>query len=309
MFGVSRILAGPTAVGKSAIALALAERVGGEIISVDSMQVYRGLDLGTAKPSPADRARVRHHLIDVVDLASGFDAAQFVRMAKAAVDDIRSRGRIPIFCGGTGLYFKALFEGLDETPHADPQLRVELDNTPLPALLDELAARDRDTFERIDRQNPRRVVRALEVLRLTGRPFSVQHADWRPGNAPASAATPPVVVFTRSPDDLRARIDARTDAMFRAGLVDETRRLLTAGLGANRTALQAIGYRQVVEHLRGERDLPSTIALVKQKTWQYARRQMTWFRHQLNGRWLELKPTDDPAEVCFRLHVDSPALE
>jgi len=296
-------------VGKSAIALALAERVGGEIISVDSMQVYRGLDLGTSKPSPADRARVRHHLIDVVDLASGFDAAQFVRMATEAVADIRSRGRIPIFCGGTGLYFKALFDGLDETPHTDPQLRAELENTPLPALLDELAARDRDTFERIDRLNPRRVVRALEVLRLTGRPLSVQRADWRPGNAPASAAAPPVVVFTRSPDDLRARIDARTDAMFRAGLVDETRRLLTAGLGANRTALQAIGYRQVVEHLRGERDLTDTIALVKQKTWQYARRQMTWFRHQLNGRWLELKPTDAPAEVCFRLHVDSPALE
>src|SRR6185312_15883817 len=175
-------LAGPTAVGKSEIALLLAEKIGGEIISVDSMQVYRGLDIGTAKPSTGDRARAPHHLIDVVELteawdhrpptgpsergihsATPFDAAQFVRLATAAVTDIQSRGRTPIFCGGTGLYFKAFLEGLGDTPPSDEKLRTELESAPLSELLAELAEKDPPTYEKIDRQNPRRVIRAIEV--------------------------------------------------------------------------------------------------------------------------------------------------
>src|SRR5579871_253738 len=135
-------LAGPTAVGKSEVALLLAEKIGGEIISVDSMQVYRGLDIGTAKPSSEEKARVRHHLIDIVDLTQPFDAAQFVRLANAAVPDIQSRKRVPVFCGGTGLYFKAFLDGLGDTPPADTQLRAELEAAPLPELLRELAERD-----------------------------------------------------------------------------------------------------------------------------------------------------------------------
>lgn len=286
-------LAGPTAVGKSAIALALAEQIGGEIVSVDSMQVYRGLDIGTAKATPADRARVRHHLIDVIDLTSGFDASQFVRLAAAAVSDIQTRGRSAIFCGGTGLYFKAWCEGLHETTPGDPQLRAELEATPLPVLLDELAARDRATFETIDRRNPRRVVRAVEVIRLTGKPLSPQRTQRRTGAPEGQAGAARIVVFRRAPDDLRARINVRVDVMFAAGLVEETRRLLTAGLGENRTAMQALGYRQVVEHVRGERGLAETIALVKLKTWQFARRQMTWFRHQTQTRWIDLETSDE----------------
>ncbi len=167
-------LAGPTAVGKSEIALRIAEKIGGEIISVDSMQVYRGLEIGTAKPSPEEQRRVRHHLIDVVELTEPFDAAKFVSLAQRAVTEIQSRGRTPIFCGGTGLYFKVFLEGLGDAPPANGALRAELERTPLEELLRELEQRDPATYEKIDRQNPRRVIRAVEVIRLTGRPFSEQ---------------------------------------------------------------------------------------------------------------------------------------
>src|SRR6185437_15954378 len=165
-------LAGPTAVGKSEMALLLAEKIGGEIISVDSMQVYRGLDIGTAKPSAEERARARHHLIDVVELTESFDAAKFVQLANAAVSEIQARGHVPIFCGGTGLYFKAFLVGLGEAPAADEKLRAELEAIPLPELLAELAERDPVTYEKIDRNNPRRVIRAIEVIRLTSKKFS-----------------------------------------------------------------------------------------------------------------------------------------
>src|SRR6059036_962133 len=174
----SMLIAGPTAVGKSAVALALADRIGGEIISVDSMQVYRGLDIGTAKPSPRERQRVRHHLIDVVELNEPFDAARFSKLARAAVADIQQRGRVPILSGGTGLYFKAFLEGLGGAPPADAALRAELEATPLPELLRELKQRDPITFAKIDRKNPRRVIRALEVVRLSDKPFSAQRAEW-----------------------------------------------------------------------------------------------------------------------------------
>jgi tRNA dimethylallyltransferase len=280
-------IAGPTAVGKSELALALAERIGGEIISVDSMQVYRGLDIGTAKPSAADRARVPHHLIDICDLRETFDAAQFVRQAQRAVAEIRSRHRRPIFCGGTGLYFKAFLEGLGEAPATRASLRAELEATPLDQLLAELQRCDPATHEVIDRQNPRRIVRAIEVIRLTGKPFSAQRANW---GAPASVvATPDFFLLQRPGPELHARINARVDDMFQRGLVTETQQLLRQGLTANRTAMQAIGYRQVVEHLRGERGLAETVELVKSRTRQFAKRQLTWFRRHARAQCLELK--------------------
>lgn len=280
-------IGGPTAVGKSAVALLLAERVGGEIISVDSMQVYRGLDIGTAKPSPEDCRRVPHHLLNVVDLREPFDAAQFVERARAAVADIQARGRVPVFCGGTGLYFKAYLEGLGEAPASDPALRNELENTPLPELLRELQARDPVTYERIDRQNPRRIFRALEVIRLTGRPFSDQRSEWEPQRS-APEGQSRFFCLARSIEDLSQRIHARVDDMFERGLVAETERLLSAGILENRNALQAIGYRQVVEYLQGQRPLKETIELVKTRTRRYAKRQMTWFRGQLQAEWVEL---------------------
>ena len=290
------LLAGPTAVGKSAVALALAEMLGGEIISVDSMQVYRGLDLGTAKPSAAERARVPHHLLDVVELSEAFDAAQFVRLATAAVVEIQARGRVPIFCGGTGLYFKAWLEGLGEAPPSDARVRAELEATPLAELLAELEQRDPLTYARIDRQNPRRVIRAVEVIRLTGKPFSAQRANWNP--EVRSQKSEVIFCFSREPADLRARIETRVDTMFAAGLVDETRALLSLGLQQNRNAMQALGYRQVVAHLAGERGLAETIALVKTKTWQFARRQGTWFRSQLSVERVPLAADADATSVA-----------
>jgi tRNA dimethylallyltransferase len=302
-------LAGPTAVGKSALALALAEQRGGEIISVDSMQVYRGLDIGTAKPTAAERARVPHHLIDVADLTEAFDAAKFVSLAQRAVEAIQSRDRLPIFCGGTGLYFKAYLEGLGEAPPSDEKLRAELEATPLADLLRELEQCDPVTFAKIDRHNPRRVIRALEVVRLTGKPFSAQRARWgeSPDEPPSvtegSRGRSPhqIICLSRPAADLHARINLRVDEMFAAGLVDETRQLLQHGLEQNKTAMQAIGYRQVVEHLRGERSLPETIELVKIKTRQYAKRQLTWFRKHANAQWVDLQPGVALADVCNRL--------
>jgi tRNA dimethylallyltransferase len=289
-------IAGPTAVGKSAVALALAEKVGGEIISVDSMQVYRGLDIGTAKPTAAERARVPHHLIDICDLREAFDAAQFVRLARVAEKDIQARGRTPIFCGGTGFYFQGFLEGLGEAPPADERLRAELETAPLEKLLEELRERDPVTFEKIDRQNPRRVIRAIEVIRLTGKKFSEQRAEWK-AESKAQNPKPKVFCLTRVSEDLHARINSRVDEMFSHGLADETRTLLQHGLAENKTALQAIGYRQVVEHLQGQRDLKETIELVKTRTRQFAKRQLTWFRRYGNCQWIELRSDETIQET------------
>src|ERR1019366_4142028 len=289
------LIAGPTAVGKSEIALRLAEQRGGEIIPADSMQVYRGLDIGTAKPSPADRARVPHHLIDICDLNESFDAAQFIRLAQLAVAEIQSRGHVPVFCGGTGLYFKAYMSGLGGAPSANPELRAELETLPFEALLRELRKRDPEAYEKIDKQNPRRVIRAVEVIRLTGKKFSEQRAEWK--STVHSPQSEVFFCFTRQPTDLHARINIRVDEMFRRGLVDETRELLKHGLEQNQTAMQAIGYRQVVEHLRGERPLLETIEQVKIRTRQFAKRQLTWFRRQLAPEWIEPKPDAAPEDA------------
>jgi tRNA dimethylallyltransferase len=294
------LLAGPTASGKSEIALHLASLLGGEIVSVDSMQVYRGLDIGTAKPSPAERALAPHHLIDVVDLDQPFSVAQFLQLARAAVDGIQARGRLPILCGGTGLYFKAFLEGLGDAPPSDPALRAQLEATPVAELLAELAKTDPEAHARIDRQNPRRVIRALEVIRLTGQPYSRQRADWQPNPAVAQNS-PPAFFLSRSTDDLRLRIDARVERMFERGLVGETEQLLEAGLAQNPTAMQALGYRQVVEYLGGVRSLPETIELVKTRTRQFSKRQKTWFRNQMAVAQFELAPDAAPRAAAKQL--------
>ncbi len=288
------LLSGPTAGGKSAVALVLAERLGGEIVSADSVQVYRGMDVGTAKPTAGERARVRHHLVDVADPDRPFDVAQWLRAARAAATEILARGRVAIVCGGTGFYLDAWRRGLPRLPPGDPELREELERTPLEELLRELAGRDPATYGRIDRRNPRRVVRAVEIIRLTGCPVPPPV----PGEA---AAAEPILVLRRDPADLRARIERRVDAMFAAGLVEETRRLLDLGLDRNPNARSALGYRQVIELLRGERDLPSAIQQVKVRTWQYARRQMTWFRHHPPVEWIDVAPDELPHATVERI--------
>ena len=290
-------LAGATASGKSALAMRLAKRLGGEIISVDSMQVYRGLDIGTAKPSSVEQGEVPHHLIDVAGLDEQFDAARFVRLAKRAEQAVRSRGALPIFCGGTGLYFRALFDGLGGSPPGDESLRAELDAAPLAALLDELLAKDPAAFESVDRQNRRRVVRAVEVIRLTGRTYSSQRTGWfSPSQAPEN-----LFCVMRDPGDLAKRIHSRVDAMFERGLIAETKRLVRLGLLDNRTARQALGYRQVLEHLNGGLGLAETIELVKARTRQFSKRQRTWFRNQMECKPFECAADELVDGCCERL--------
>ena len=204
------------------------------------------------------RSRVPHHLVDVADVTEGFDAARFVAMATEAVASVRGRGRVPILCGGTGLYFNAWLNGLGTAPAPDAALRAELEAMPMEALLDELARRDWETFDEIDVANRRRVVRAVEVIRLTGQPFSRQRARW-PERAASMAGRS--FGLARERGDLVRRIERRVEGMFQRRLVHEVRGLLERGLRGNRTAMQAIGYRQVVEHMDGLRGLLATVEI------------------------------------------------
>ena len=283
-------IAGPTASGKSAVAMEVAKQIQAEIISVDSMQVYRGMDIGTAKPTADEQAGIPHHLIDCAGLEETYDAARFVREANEAERQIER----PIYCGGTGLYFQARQEGLGETPQADPAMRTAIEAMKHEERLAELKAADSLTFERIDQQNPRRVVRALEVIRLTGKPFSEQRAEWQ------NTVTANFFLIEREREDLRTRIEARVDGMIAAGLVEETCSL-RAALENNRVAQQALGYRQVIRHLRGELDLPDTVALVKSRTWQFARRQMTWFRRLQGVVSIAVSAEETPSETARRI--------
>ena len=270
-------IAGPTASGKSALAMSIADSLQGEIISVDSMQVYQGMDIGTTKPSKAERTEVRHHLVDIRDLQQSFDAAQFVEEATTAIQDIQARSRLPILCGGTGLYMKALMEGLGSAPSPDRKLRTTLESTPLDALLAELERTDPKTFQRIDTKNPRRVIRAIEILRLTGKPVKESQSDWT-DSSPKNRFG--IYLIDQDRDDLYRRINDRVDQMLERGLVDETRHLLAHGLRENKTAMQALGYRQSVECLEGQLPVNELGERIQAKTRQFARRQATWFRNQ-----------------------------
>ena len=294
MNGATIYLTGATASGKSALAMHLAKRLGGEIISVDSMQVYCGLNIGTAKPSAEEQAEVPHHLIDVAQLSEAFDAAQFVRLAKSASESISSRGRIPIFCGGTGLYFRALMEGLGNSPPSDELLRNELSLLPFESLVAELKIKDPKAAKQIDLKNPRRVLRAVEVIRLTGRPYSEQRIGWdKLKRAPEN-----LYCINREVDVLNQRIHKRVDEMFSLGLIEETQILIKQGLRDNRNACQALGYRQVLDLLDGELSLESVVDKVKIKTRQFAKRQRSWFRNQMQCDLLDWPKDENVDSFC-----------
>ena len=276
-------ITGATASGKSALAMRLANRVGGEIISVDSMQVYCGLNIGTAKPSAQEQNEIQHHIIDVAQLSEAFDAAQFVSLAQQALKLIWKRGRVPIFCGGTGLYFRALIEGLGESPPSDESLRDELALMPIESLVAELRIKDPEAAKQVDLKNPRRVLRAIEVIRLTGRPYSEQRIGWNN----VDKAPQNLFCISRDVDVLNQRIHKRVDEMFNQGLVEETQTLIKKGLRNNRNACQALGYRQVLDLLDGKLNLENVVQQVKTKTRQFAKRQRSWFRNQMKCKFLE----------------------
>ena len=278
-------LAGPTAAGKTAAALALAEALPVEVVSVDSALVYRGMDIGTAKPSAAERAAVPHHLIDLIEPSAAYSAAQFVADAGRTMGEIRARGRLPLLVGGTMLYFKALFDGIDALPPADPAIRAALDaearERGWPALHAELATVDPATAARLAPNDAQRVQRALEVWRATGQPLSSFHSGRFDG---APAAPPRTALISLEPADrgwLHARIEERFAAMLQAGLVDEVRRLRARGdLHAELPAMRCVGYRQAWAALDAG-DPPDLKALQEQgtaATRQLAKRQLTWLR-------------------------------
>ncbi len=293
------ILVGPTAAGKSRAAARLALARNGEVVSCDSQQVYRGFDIGTDKPSPGLRAAVRHHLLDVADPRVQFTAADFAAGAMAAIREIHGRGKLPIVAGGSGLYVRALTEGLFPGPGRDAVLRGALEKEAadkgLPALFEELRRVDPAYAAKIRDRDRIRIIRALEVYRATGRPLSEHFA------ATASPLTGLAVVkigLTLGRPELYRRIDERVDAMFARGLVEEVRDLLAAGVPSTAPPFRGLGYRQVLAFLAGGATLPEAVAATKLETRHFAKRQMTWFRKMAGFAWLA---ADDPAELEIRL--------
>ncbi len=271
---------GPTASGKSALALALPADV--ELVSADAMQVYRGMDIGTAKPTPSERAARRHHLIDVADPSEDFSLARFVELARAAIDDIEARGARAVVVGGTGLYVRGIVDDL-EIPGRFPEVRAELETDPdTTALHRRLASLDPLAASRMEPTNRRRVVRALEVTLGAGRPFS----SFGPGLDAYPEVPTRQFGITVPLDVLDARIAARVDAMFEAGFLDEVRGLAAAPGGLSRTARQALGYREVLEHLEDGVPLAAATDRIVLRTRQFARRQLRWFRRDPRIRWL-----------------------
>jgi tRNA dimethylallyltransferase len=288
------LIAGPTASGKSALALALAERLGGVIVNADSMQVYRDLRIITARPSPADEARTPHRLYGHVDAAENYSVGRWCQDMRAVLAEAERAGRMPILAGGTGLYFKALTQGLSAVPPTPPNIRAAVrsrgDAEGAQALHAELARRDPDTAARLRPGDRMRVARALEVLEATGRSLADWHRDGMP--AMLNPDTAVKVFLAVEPAELHRRIDARFDAMLAAGALDEVRALAARGLDPMLPAMKAHGVPWLRRHLAGEIALAEAAAGAKLDTRRYTKRQRTWFRHQMPGwRWLA------PAEV------------
>lgn len=286
-------LIGPTASGKTAVAVELAGDLDAEIVSVDSMLLYRGMDIGTAKPSSADRARIPHHLVDVADAGEVFSVQRYQVLARAALGDIAARGRRALLVGGSGLYFRAIIDDL-EFPATDPELRSSLEAEAArdgqPALYARLAATDPVAASRIEPGNVRRTVRALEVAAVTGRPFSSFAAAW--DAFPAERVRAAGILPDRAALD--RRIAERVRTMVADGFVDEVRRLLARGDVDRITSGQAIGYAAVARHLAGETTIEDAIEATIRRTRAFARRQLAWFRRDPRIRWFA---TPDGAEA------------
>ena len=301
MAGPPRVVAivGPTAVGKTALSLSLARAFDGEVISADSRQIYRGMDIGTAKATPEEQAVAPHHLLDIADPDERLTLAQFKALADAAIRDIWARRRLPLLVGGTGLYVRAVLEGWT-VPEVPPNaaLRDELyaraEQEGHEALHRELAAVDPDAAEAIDARNVRRVVRALEVYQETGVPISQLQQKHPPGYRILR------IGLTMSRTALYARIDARVDAMLASGLVEEVRCLLQQGYTPDLPAMSGLGYRQIAQYLAGEISLEEAVELVKRHTRRFVRQQYNWFRlNDPDIHWLDAE--DDPTQAAIEL--------
>jgi tRNA dimethylallyltransferase len=289
------ILAGPTAVGKSEMAVRLAEYVRTEIIGADAFQIYAGLDILSGKPSLGFRERVPHHLVGVLPLAQTCDAARYAELASEQIRCLNARGLRPLVVGGTGFYLSALTHPLPELPGADPAIRAELAGRSLTSLLAELEARDPICLRQIDRNNRRRIERALEVCRVTGRPFSAFKVSRQ------SRVNVPALLLERPREDLNRRIDHRVEKMLEDGAIEEVR----ATDQISQTAAQMIGFAEIKDYLAGRRSRKSCIEAIQLATRQYAKRQLTWFRRQ---NYLPFPASGELAEAAalFRDYAERP---
>ena len=283
------IITGPTATGKTALGVELALRLNGEVVSADSMQIYRGMDIGTAKATPAERRGVAHHMLDVADPAETYSAARYSREAGLCVEDIRRRGKLPIVVGGTGLYINGLLRGGDYAAAAgDPGLRraleEEYDRLGGEAFRQKLSLVDPARAALLPAGDKKRLVRAYEVYALTGKTISWHDEQSRRRPPRYTAVT--VALDFEERGRLYDRIDRRAAEMFERGLAEEVRRLLESGLSPRATAMQAIGYKETAALLRGELSLPQAVDLVQRKSRQYAKRQLTWLRRDGSVHWL-----------------------
>ena len=281
-------IVGPTAAGKSSLAMAVAERVGAEIVNADSRQFYRGMNIGTAKPAPEDRRRVPHHLVDVCEPNDPLDVAEFGAMARAAIAGIAERGRNPLIVGGSGLYLRVIRGGIFQGPPASPEIRERLSAAAaergVAHLHDRLRGIDPDAANRIGVNDLYRIVRALEVFELTGEPMSAHQGRHRFADADYECLTVGVEVERK---ELYERIDRRFDAMVAAGLAEEVRALVAAGYSPEKPPLCTIGYREIAAHLRGEIALDAAVERAKRDSRRLAKRQLTWFRRDNSIVWLD----------------------
>lgn len=293
-------IVGPTGVGKTAIALKVAEWLGAEIVNADSRQLYRGMDIGTAKPSAAETQRVPHHLVNAREIDQPIDVAQFAAMGRAAIAEVASRGLAVLVVGGSGLYLRVLRDGIFAGPPASAEVRtrlvVEAERNGNATLHERLATIDPVSASRISPNDRVRIVRALEVFELTGTPLSEHHARHRFMVSPYRTC---MVGLACPREVLYAQINARFDSMIKAGLVDEVRALLAAGYDAGAPPLNTIGYREIAVYLRGELSFSTAVELAKQRSRQLAKRQLTWFRAQPEIEWMN--PLAGPELVCARL--------
>ena len=291
------IIAGPTAIGKTAGAIELCRRFSGEVIGADSMQIYRHMDIGTAKPTPAERACVPHHLIDIIPPDAPFDAARYASAARRIIADLHRNRRLPFVVGGTGLYIKALTRGIFQMPPIDPAVRQRLKKTAdeegSAVLHRRLVQIDPGAAEKIHPNDTYRLLRALEVLEGTGRTISDLQRNHRFGESPFLALK---FGLSMERERLYDRIDRRVDAMMDAGFPEEVRRLLAMGYGPELKSMQSIGYRHMTDYLQGRLPLAEAVDTLKRDTRRYAKRQMTWFRADPEIGWTPPQQIDEMAE-------------
>lgn len=302
-------IVGPTATGKSDVAIELAKRIGGEVVSADSMQIYKGMNIGTAKVTAAEMQGVPHYLIDIVEPAEPYSVAEYQRLAREIIDDISQRGKIPILVGGTGLYVRSVIDKLEfPSGEISSEVRKQLEERARvegpDVLYKELIEKDPAAADIVHPNNVRRVIRALEVIELTGRPFSSYHGEWKSREALYDLE---MFGLTMDREQLRERINRRVDNMIEAGLLDEVKSLVEHGYERFLTSQQAIGYKELIGYLNGETPLEEAIETIKARTRQYAKRQLTWFRADPRVHWIDVTgktPGEVNDEIVEKLERD-----